>query len=414
MDRPLSKAAKDNHRLRLLSKSTVVLLIIVLLILSLQWLFTPAVSRAQIRTAQVSKGTIASTISAGGVVVPYAIETISAEFDTQILRVVAQPGAQLKKGDTIMLLNPQSIQLEISNVKEKISLKDTQIETKNLQMKESLNDKNSRLELLLVDLESRQTRASRLNQLSGKGGFSKHELLESQLNVKRTQIEIRQLDQAKVDLRSKTAAEIEGLNLEKSILAKSLAEQQRKINLSTVRATRDGVLSWLKNEEGASVSLSEPLAKVSDVSRYRVEATLSDFYASQLISGMAAEIYYNDEKIAGNLASLSPTIENGVMKILVELENPSDKILRNNLRVDVGLVSETFAEALSLSKGPYISGRGIQQVFVIQDDVAVKTEIEVGISNAYSYQIKRGLKVGDRIIISDMSDYLHLEQVAIN
>jgi len=414
VDRPLSKATKNTHRVRLMIKSGAVLLIILLLIMSLQWLFTPSVSRANIRTAQVNQGTITATISAGGVVVPYAVETISAEFDTQILKVVVQPGAKLKKGDPIMLLNPQSVELEISNIKENLSLKDTQIETKKLQMSETLNDIDSRQELLLVDLESRQTRANRLQQLSGIGAFSKHELLESRLNVKRTKIEIRQLEQAKHDLRSKIDTEIEGLNLEKSILAKSLNEQQRKLSLSTVRATRDGVLSWLKNEEGASVSLREPLAKVSDVSRFRIEATLSDYYASQLKPGMGAEIYHNEQQIAGKLGSLSPTIENGVMKILIELDNQSEPLLRNNLRVDVGLVSETVTEALSLSKGPYISGRGIQQVFVIREDTAYKTEIEVGISNANYYQIKKGLNVGEQIIISDMSDYIHLDQLTIN
>jgi len=186
------------------------------------------------------------------------------------------------------------------------------------------------------------------------------------------------------------------------------------LSLSIVRATRDGVLSWLKNEEGASVSLREPLAKVSDVSRFRIEATLSDYYASQLNPGMGAEIYYNEQQIAGKLGSHSPTIENGVMKILIELDNPSEPLLRNNLRVDVGLVSETVVGALSLSKGPYISGRGIQQVFVIREGSAYKTEIEVGISNANYYQIKKGLNVGEQIIISDMSDYIHLDQLTIN
>lgn len=414
MDRPLSKSTKATNRLRLITKSGAVLVITILLMLGLQWIFTPSISFSKIRTAQVNLGTVTATISAGGVVVPYAVETISSEFDSQVLKVLLQPGAKVKKGDLIMLLNPQSVELEIASIREELALKDSQIETKKLQLTELLNDINSRYELLLVDLESRETRASRLKQLSGIGAFSKHELLESKLDVKRTKIEIRQLEQAIVDLKSKTDAELTGLNLEKSILAKSLAELQRKLVLSEVRASRDGVLSWLKNEEGASVAVREPLARVSDVSRYRIEATLSDFYASQLLPGMKAEIYYNDLKIAGRLSALSPTMENGVMKILIELQNSNEQLLKNNLRVDVGLVTKTVEDALSLSKGPYISGRGIQQVFVIRGNIAYKTEIEVGISNANFYQIKQGLSVGEKIIISDMSDYLHLDQITIN
>jgi HlyD family secretion protein len=414
MDRPLSEATKKSNTLKLILKFGQWLGALVIIVVALNWLFSPSVNRSTLRTAKVTQGTITATVNAGGVVVPIVEETIASEIETRLVKVMAQQGAKVKQGQAIMLLNPQRVELEIDNIQEKIALKDTQVKTKNLQLTKSINDIDSRYELLEVDLQSRATRAERLNQLRGIGAFSKHELLESELNVKRTKIEMRQLLQSKIDLESTTKTEIEGLNLEKSILEKSLVEQQRLLAKATVRATRDGVLTWVKNEEGSSISVSEPLAKIADHSEFKIQATLSDFYASQLREGMVAEIYHNEQTINGQLASLSPTIENGVMKVQIKLAQPNHPSLRSNLRVDVGLVSDTVEETTKLPKGPYVSGRGIQQVFVIRGDTAYRTEIEVGLSNLNQYQIIRGLKVGDEVIISDVSDYLHLSQFSIN
>ncbi|MBV1909314.1 MAG: HlyD family efflux transporter periplasmic adaptor subunit [Kangiellaceae bacterium] len=414
MDRPISKKALNSQAQKKWLKLSAWLVFIAFVLYFIQWLFSPGVNRDKIRVAAVKVGDISATINASGLVVPLVEETISSEFDTQIVRVIAQLGSALKKGDPILELNAQSVELVIANLDEKLALKDTQIQTKQLQRNKSFNDLESRIELLKIDLQSRMTREKSLKQLSSVGAFSKHELLESKLNVKRTRIELKQLQQSKVDLDSTTSAEVRGLQLEKSILSKERDEQKRLRQLSVVRATRDGTLSWVNNVEGASVGQREPLAKISDNSKFRIEAQLSDFYASQLKSGMSAEIYYNDQTIAGQLGQLSPTIENGVMKILVELIQPTNDLLRNNLRVDVGLVLENIQDAKTLSKGPFISGRGLQKVYVIRDNIAYQTEVRIGLSNANEYQVISGLDVNDQVIISDVSDYLHLKQFAIN
>lgn len=414
MDRPLSESAQKSNKLKLVTNISKWAGGLLILVFALHWLFSPSVNRSTLRTAVVEQGTITATVNAGGVVIPLIEETIASELETQLVKVIAQQGAKVSKGDVIMLLNPQRVELEVDNIEEKIALKDTQIQAKQLQLSKAINDIDSRYELLEVDLQSRATRAERLNQLSGIGAFSKHELLESELNVKRTKIEMRQLKQSKQDLKLTTKAEIEGLNLEKSILQKSLLEQKRLLSATTVRASRDGVLTWLKNEEGASVTISEPLAKIADHSKFKIEATLSDFYSTQLTEGMSAQIYHDDKVIMGELSSLSPTIENGVMKIQVKLAEGNYQNLRSNQRVDVGLVLETIPQTMILPKGPYVSGRGLHQVFVIRDDYAFRTEVEIGTSNPNQHQIISGLLIGDEVIISDVKDYLHLEQFSIN
>ncbi len=414
MDRPLSPDSINHQRKRLWGKVIFSVAVIVALIYSIHWFFTPSIKRTDIRTAVVKKGTINATVNASGLVVPMIEETISSEISSQVSKVYARPGQWLTKGDTILQLNTQSVLLSIDKLSEQIALKDSHIDAKKLNLKKSINDIESSHALLSVDLESRVARASRLEHLTKTGASSQQNLLEAKLNIKRTKIEMKQLLQAIKDLTSTTEADIRGLKLEKSLLQKSLSEQQRLLKLAEVKASRSGVLSWLKHDEGSSVSLREPIAKIADTSQLRVEATLSDFYAPSLVTGMRAEIIHNQEKLFGQLETLAPTIENGVMKVLIALDNPSNKQLQHNIRVDVGLVTNTVTDAHILPIGPYVEGYGVRQVFIIHGNKAIRKEVEIGLSSANYYQIISGLEQGEEVIISNMSDYLHLKEIIVN
>ena len=64
-----------------------------------------------------------------------------------------------------------------------------------------------------------------------------------------------------------------------------------------------------------------------------------------------------DEKpLAGRLAAIDPTIENGAVKFKVDLDEPRNPKLRNNLRVDVLVVTDSRANALRVPKGPFAQG----------------------------------------------------------
>lgn len=414
MDQPLSSAKLSNQQNKRRLQIISAIFAVVAILYGINWLFSPSASRSSIRTAKVELGSITATINAGGVVIPANEETLSSETNSRIIKVLAQPGQKVKRGTRILQMETRSLDLLIENIKETIALKETKINARKLNSKKIINEINSRHQLLDVELERHSVKASRLKQLSSSGAAAKHDLLEAQLNVKRARIEIRQLTQSIQDIISTTDAEIEGLLLEKSILNKSLLEQKRLKARSTIIASREGILSWLKNEEGASVSIGEPLAKVSDSQNFRVEASLSDFYASQLKPGMKATIAYNDLRLEGELETLSPTIENGVMKLIVKLDQPNNQQLHQNIRVDVGLITEQADQVNTLAKGPFISGKGLQEIFIIRDGIAVRTQVEVGLSNKDDYQIIHGVNPGDEVIISDVSRYLHLKEFTIN
>ena len=99
--------------------------------------------------------------------------------------------------------------------------------------------------------------------------------------------------------------------------------------------------------------------------------------------------------------------------MLVNLADKSNMLLRSNLRVDVLIVTDHKDRVLRIKKGPFASGEGLRDVFVIRGDTAIKTPVRFGIVGFEHYEVVQGLLEGDEVIISDMTQYQHLKEVKL-
>ncbi|MCJ8319842.1 MAG: efflux RND transporter periplasmic adaptor subunit [Colwellia sp.] len=417
MDKPITQKIIKQRQQQGLLKTFIIMISIIVLFWLLFNSFTTSVNRDDIRTAKVIKANLKTELQAGGIIMPIEEETIASHLNSHISEVFVQAGQQVSKGQPLMSLDTTNLQLTIANMSEEIALKENKILSQNLQLEKELNEHSGKLELLAVDLESRQTELDRYKQLSPSGGVSQHKLTEKKLNVKRTSIEIRQLNQRKKNSLAAAIAKVNGLKLEQSILIKSQQDKQRQLTRSTVLAPKSGLVVWLKNEEGSAVTIGESLIKIADTSSYKVIATISDFYANQLWQGMDAEFQYNDKHYYGKLTSIIGGDQQGILSLAIELntEQSSDYAqLRQKQRVDISLITGVINNALLVSKGPFINGSGLKKVFVINQDLANRFEINIGAGNRHYYQIKQGLAEGDEVIISDVSAFYQKNEVRIN
>ena len=414
MDRPIQQEQLNSAKNKTLIKATIWLAIIVLAIMGLRSLIAPSVNRADIRLSKVTRGTIEASLSAGGTVVPKYEEVVTSEITGQVVEVIARPGRAVQAGEVILKLDTNNVDIALDSLNERIAVKENQILSKTLQTRKAINDTKARIELLSVDLQSRETRYQRLKLLASSGATAKHELLEAELDVQRTEIEIRQLKTALKDMDESTAAEIEGIKLEKSILEKDQKEKLRLLASAEVKAPRSGILTWVQEEEGTRVNPGEPIARVADLTQFRIEASISDYYADQLREGMPVSVRQSENRLKGFVQTILPTIDNGIVKLLIELEEPNAAGLRANLRVDADIITGVIQDTLMVKQGPFINGAGIHEVFVMRDGEAQRRKVEFGLSDAFHYQIINGVQEGDELIISNMNDYLATERLSVN
>jgi len=316
-----------------------------------------------------------------------------------------------------MILDAEQAAVELENMDEEIALKTNQIETRKLNLTRTQNASKGRMELLQVDLDSRKTRLERLSQLFKTGGTSAHDLKEAKLNVQRTEIEIRQLKQSMVDEKASTLAEIEGIKLERSMLEKSRREKVRQVESTNLKAPMDGVVTWINNEEGSATDKGDALVRVADTSNYKVEVSISEFYAEQIWQGMTAEFESASQIFSGQIDSVYSGETQGVLKLSMKLSPNSQanqKLLRQKQRLDIQLVTGEIADTLLIEKGPFVNGSGNSDVYVITKDTAIKNSITLGASNREYYQVKEGLEEGSEVIISDTRIFNGVSKIRVD
>ena len=228
--------------------------------------------------------------------------------------------------------------------------------------------------------------------------------------AQKSEIELRQLEQALTRAIRSRDAQLASSRSELAMAQRDREESQRQLQLAMLRADRDGVLTSIVNETGAVVRRGDVIARIADLSAYRVEATISDVHAARLAADMRVHVRLDGASIGGRIESVDPRIVSGVVKFFVTLDQPAHARLRNNLRVDVEVVTGARNGTLVVRRGAL--GRGSNSyAFVVRDDEAVRIPVRFGLAGRDRIEVLEGLREGDEVVISDISEYEDVSQV---
>ena len=413
MDRPVDPSYS---RRRWIRRAGLAVLVGVAFIATLAWgpaFLAPSVTRARVRTALVSVGPIESTLTASGTVVPEFEQVLAAPLNARVLRIIKRPGDKVRKGDPIVQLDVTDSESEVKTIDNKMSIKENEQGQLRISLESTLVELKSQLEIKRLEVQSLGLDVSQNRTLHSENLISDEQLRKSEVECQRAQIELKKLEESIQSAEKSTRAQLAGRDIEMAILRQEKQDKERRLRLATTQSDRDGVLTWVVQEVGSVVNQGAVIARVADLSSFRVEATLSDVHASQLMPGLTARVLANEKMLDGMITGILPTIKDGAMTIVIGLKDKADPNLRSNLRVDVYVVSGHKDKALKIKRGPAVPGEGIHDLFVIRGDVAVRTPVKIGLSSFEEAEVLSGLMEGDEVIVSDMSDYSSRKEISV-
>jgi HlyD family secretion protein len=208
-------------------------------------------------------------------------------------------------------------------------------------------------------------------------------------------------------------AQIDGMNLELATLDGQRREARRVLDLGSTRAPRDSVVTWTVTEAGALVRRGEPLARLSDLKSFRIEATVSAVHGRSLRAGLEAMVRLGKVDLRGEVSTVEPTVRDGVVRLWIRLDEPTNAVLRPSLKADVQIITDRRAEAMRVARGPFLTGEQSQDVFVVREGRAFRTRVEFGLIGYDTVEIAKGLQAGDEMIVSDMTNYLHARELRL-
>jgi HlyD family secretion protein len=413
MDRPVDPAEQRRRKARRLALPILIIAIGLVFIVIVTGLLRPSVRRDQVRTARVERGEVTSTLDASGLVVPEFEYVLTAPLTTNVTHILKPPGAEVAPDEPIVLLDDRDALHNVARLEEQISLALNARRQTELELARTRKDLATQKEIKALELKSFEYEVERNRQLFEMGLIMQDAVRKAEIDVERASIELHHLDAMLTNAEEDLAARLEGLALEISILEKDRDRARERLARTAVTSDRAGIVTWVMASEGSAVTEGEPVARVADLSVYRVDATISDVLARRLTVGLPATVRSGDTRLSGRVHTILPTVVNGIVTFAVALDQKDHPILRPNLRVDVHAVTDRRASTLCLDRGPLLNVEGRDMVFVVRDDKAIRTPVTIGLSNFELYEIVAGLVEGDEVIISDMSDYRNLQEVKL-
>ena len=414
MDRPLSNQQLNSQRWKLILRIGGILIVFAALFWGLRYVLKPKMNASDFRVAVVERGTIENAITASGLVVPYFEQQLNAPVATEIKQIFLKPGATVKVGDKILGLDEEFVQLEYESIEDELELKKNNITKLKYEYEKNLNELQYENEIKALELSGLEAKLSDVERLKTIGGATEEEVQQAELNLKIAQLEKKKLENDLNFRRKSIDSDKRNLELEVQIQEKKLRELSRKLKETTVKAPRNGVVTWINESIGKQVTEGEALARIADLETFRIEASCSDRYANAVKVGLPARIRINNQDIPGVITSILPAVENNTIEFIVDLENASHQSLRPNMRVEVFVVSNKREKVLRVQNGPAFTGALEQGLFIVEGEVAVQKRVRVGLTNIDFVELEGTVvNEGDKVIISDMKDYENVSRIEL-
>jgi HlyD family secretion protein len=362
----------------------------------------------------VDKGNIETWETTEGRVEPANEVLLLSPTASIITEIKKEPGQKVKEGEIIVVLNTKQVEEKIEFLNDQLAVKQNNLEKTRLNARSAKADLSHNIETKKLKISSIKSVLADQKQLLEVGGISqakydktKQELVlaekEQQLVQQKNSIKLQQL-----------AADEKGLLLQIEIQQKELEHQQELLNRMVVKAPSEGIVLGIHAKQGEKIQGDKLLVTLSDLTRFKIRSTLDEKHKRMLKTGKRAYVMVDNERLEGRIGTVSPTLEDGNLSFSVHLTDNNHPKLIPNQRVDLQIVKRARYDVLRLKKGAIISNKKVQHVYVINGDSAEQQELKLGLITDEYIEIKGGLKEGDEVVISTVSNFKDANSLSVD
>jgi HlyD family secretion protein len=157
------------------------------------------------------------------------------------------------------------------------------------------------------------------------------------------------------------------------------------------------------------------LARVADPQHLKAQLKVAETQAKDIVIGQVASIDTRNGLIPGRVARIDPAVQNGTVTVDVALEGELPRGARPDLSVDGTIELERLADILFVGRPAYGQEQSVISLFRVDPDgvTCVSTKVTVGRTSVNTIEVKAGLKAGDQVILSDMSQFDAFDRVKL-
>lgn len=321
---------------------------------------------------EITRSDIMETTSCFGTVKALNQVDIYTKVNGRVEQLLIKDGQEVKNGDVLAILEHSAIQAQIE------------------QSEASLNATKAQLKQAEINLENLSKELQRIIELSKQGAISvsRKEQIETQYNASLAQKE----------------------TIEAQIKQMEALLKQANINKDEahIRASISGIISQRYIDMGNMVTPMQPIFTVIQIDTVKIATTIPETILSKVKKGETGSLItvdaYPDNIFNGVVSYVAPAVDprSRNIDIEIELEN-KNKLLKPGMFSRIELILDQKKNIIAIPKDLVIydmSGTDFKGyvVYILQDNVAKKKNVQTGIYSRGLVEIKEGLSQGDKII----------------
>jgi HlyD family secretion protein len=362
---------------------------IVVLLLNLQH----SVYERDLTFGVVTEGPLDISVAASGKVVPAYEEIINSPVDSRIVAVYAQAGDSVKEGMPLLELDLQSAQTDYSKKLDERSIKQNDITRENLNTATALSQLAMQIKVKEMEVQRQEVELINERRLDSLGSGTGDRVRQAETTLATGRLELQQL---------------------RDVFDKDLEMMRRTLADGKIPAPHSGTLTFIAAEIGSRVSPGQKVAVVSDLSSFKIEGQVPDGSRERISIGSRVVIAYGSGTLEGSVTNISPQSNQNLISFSVALDDPRNKRLRPGLNLEMQVIYGFKERVTLVPNGTYFKGPGKYFMFVTDGgNQLARREVKLGDSNREYVEVISGLKPGDRVVVSDMSEFAKNKKLKI-
>ncbi|HYP18194.1 MAG TPA: efflux RND transporter periplasmic adaptor subunit [Opitutus sp.] len=417
MDIPRPSQAKAKLKKRILLGSVLALVLIgITVVLARLKPAAPTLERNLVWIGDVKRGQMLRQVRGLGTLVPEEITWIAARTQGRVDKIVLRPGATVTPDSTILILTNPDVVRASTDAESQLKASEAELANLKVQLESNVLAAESAAASAKADFEQAKLRAEVNDELIKDGLVSPLDVKLSKVTAEqaatRHAIEQKRYAFAKDSIAPQLAvkaAEVERL--------RDMAKIRRdELDALTVRAGMNGILQILPVEVGAQVQPGTNLARVADPRRLKAEIRVAETQARDIEIGQVAQVDTRNGIVAGQVSRIDPSVQNGTVTVDVTITGELPRGARPDLSVDGTIELERLENVVYVGRPAFGQERSTVGIFKLDGDgvYAVRTQVQLGRSSVNTIEVVQGLAPGDRVILSDMSQWDASERVKLN
>ena len=381
----------------------------------------PPVEMSTVWPDTVRRGPMVRDVRGLGTLVPEDTLLIPATTEGRVEKIFIRPGTPVKPDTIILQLQNPTLQNDLIAAEYALKAAEAQLADLKVQLRSTTLTQKAVVAAATSDYHTAQLKADRDNQLVKDG-------LVPEVDAKISTVMAAELKQ-KMEIEQErlkiaddsTKAQIEAKQVAVEQLRATYRLKQREVEDLKVKAGTTGTLQALPTppgpvEEGQRVAAGTPLAKVVQPWKLKAELHVPETQAKDVLIGQNAQVDTRNGFVNGKVSRIDPSVINGTITVDVRLTGDCPSGCRPDLSVDGTVELERLNDVVFMGRPVFGQEGATVTLFKIEPDgkYASRVQVKLGRASVNAIEVKEGLKVGDRVILSDMSAFDGHDRIKLN